>query len=178
MTIGIASLTGIEAVSSGGFTGVRIEGTSDGDSFDFSGVSLSGIVSINGGDGNDTIVGSGIADTIIGGLGGDTLRGGLGADIFAYGSVGESTNAARDALLDFSRAEGDRIDLRAIDAIVGRGDNSFAWGGTTATANGVWYSTDGTNATVFADTDGNAATAELVIYLSDTISLQPTDFFL
>jgi len=64
---------------------------------------------VDGGDGNDLIVGGG---------GADVLKGGTGADSFTYGAVTDSTVAAagRDAIVDFSHAEGDRIDLSLIDA--------------------------------------------------------------
>jgi Ca2+-binding RTX toxin-like protein len=64
---------------------------------------------VDGGDGNDMIVGGG---------GADILKGGTGADSFTYTGVTDSTVVAtgRDAIIDFSHAEGDRIDLSTIDA--------------------------------------------------------------
>ena len=66
-------------------------------------------------------------DVISGGVGADDLFGGAGADTFVYSSLKDSTVAAsgRDNIYDFSRAEGDRIDLRLIDAVSGGGDNAF-----------------------------------------------------
>lgn len=81
---------------------------------------------LDGGNGNDTLVGgagndilSGGAgnDILIAGTGKDSLTGGAGADrfVFAPGDLGNSiTNT--DVILDFSRAEGDKIDLSAFDA--------------------------------------------------------------
>ncbi len=76
---------------------------------------------VDGGDGNDLIVGGG---------GADTLKGGTGADSFTYTGVTDSTVVAtgRDAIIDFSHAEGDRIDLSTIDA-----DGNAANGNTAFT---------------------------------------------
>ncbi|MDQ0464136.1 Ca2+-binding RTX toxin-like protein [Caulobacter ginsengisoli] len=80
---------------------------------------LGGVDTIDGGDG---------VDRIIGGTGNDILRGGTGADTFAVlqESVGNLTLEI-DAILDFSTAQGDRLDLSAIDAnsLVG-GDQAFS----------------------------------------------------
>jgi Ca2+-binding RTX toxin-like protein len=51
-----------------------------------------------------------------GGNGHDTLSGGTGADTFDFNSVGESPPNGRDTIVGFNRAQGDRIDLKAIDA--------------------------------------------------------------
>jgi hypothetical protein len=76
---------------------------------------LAGVDTINGNDGDDTIVG---------GEGNDLLRGGTGGDVFrvahAFGATLET-----DQVYDFSTAEGDSIDLSAIDAVAGGGDNAF-----------------------------------------------------
>lgn len=82
----------------------------------------SGANAIDGGAGNDRITG---------GTGADLLTGGLGGDTFAY-STGDSTVAATDTITDFSRTAGDRIDLSAIDAIIGGKDNAFTFIGSQA----------------------------------------------
>ncbi|HEX2727157.1 MAG TPA: calcium-binding protein, partial [Beijerinckiaceae bacterium] len=70
-------------------------------------------------------------DILIGGLGQDGLTGGAGADLFRYRSILESTPAAPDNINEFVRAEGDRIDLRGIDAISGTPANdAFTFIGT------------------------------------------------
>ena len=71
---------------------------------------------ISGGAGNDTIYAGSGDDTLIGGAGADSLYGGKGADHFVFTAVGDSTPAASDTIFDFSSAQGDKIDLRAIDA--------------------------------------------------------------
>lgn len=77
---------------------------------------------LNGGDGNDIIVGGG---------GRDTMTGGEGQDLFAFASVGDSSNrfGARDRITDFTQGE-DRIDLSAIDANRStEGDDGFQFRG-------------------------------------------------
>ncbi len=72
---------------------------------------------INGGAGVDTLNGNDGDDTIIGGSDNDLLRGGSGADTFRV--LQESLGGAvleTDQIFDFSAAEGDSIDLSAIDA--------------------------------------------------------------
>lgn len=58
---------------------------------------------LNGGEGNDTL---------IGGLGNDILTGGAGADVFVY-DPNDLTGAQLDIVLDFNRAEGDKISFGA-----------------------------------------------------------------
>jgi hypothetical protein len=53
----------------------------------------------------------------------DYVGGGAGADYFHFASAAESPRGffKHDAILDFNRAEGDRISLAQIDARVGKG---------------------------------------------------------
>jgi Ca2+-binding RTX toxin-like protein len=61
---------------------------------------------LDGQGGNDTLWGGQGADTLIGGAGDDVLIGGLGADLFVFGN-----GQGRDAVRDFSHAQGDHIGL-------------------------------------------------------------------
>jgi serralysin len=69
--------------------------------------------------GNDTLQGSGGDDVLVGGAGRDKLSGGTGADRYAFRSADDSGTMidTRDVIYGFSHMEGDRIDLRAIDAV-------------------------------------------------------------
>lgn len=69
-------------------------------------------------DGNDTLTGGSGNDVLVGGDGKDRLIGGDGADTFRFLSSQDSGRRpyGRDIIADFSHADGDRIDLRAIDA--------------------------------------------------------------
>lgn len=59
------------------------------------------------GAGNDLVFGGQGDDQIIGGLGNDTMYGNLGADRYIFG-----TGSGADIIMDFSFAEGDRLDLQ------------------------------------------------------------------
>ena len=92
-----------------------------------------GIEIVSGSQGHDSLVGDTGANTLQGwggndvlaGAGGqDTLSGGAGADRFVYGSAAQSVvGASADRITDFSHAQGDRIDLSAIDADWGTAGN-------------------------------------------------------
>lgn len=123
---------------------------------------------INGGSGNDSINGGGGNDIIVGGYGADSLNGGADNDTFRYLSVLDTG----DIIADFNQNGNDLIDLSAIDANgAAAGDPAFSFGGTTATANGVWYAVNSGNATVYVDTDGDVGTAEMAIQLLGVTSL-------
>ncbi|PWC34901.1 hypothetical protein TSO221_30800, partial [Azospirillum sp. TSO22-1] len=101
--IGLKSLSGVEAISAGGHSGVGIAGSALADALDFTGVALSGIGQIDGGAGSDTITGSSGADRILGGASGDsligaggndTLDGGTGADTLDGGAGSDTVSYA------------------------------------------------------------------------------------
>jgi pimeloyl-ACP methyl ester carboxylesterase len=71
-----------------------------------------------GGKGNDKLTGGGASEILIGGAGKDVLKGGGGRDTFVFNAISDSgvTTATRDVISDFKRAQGDKIDLSAIDA--------------------------------------------------------------
>jgi VCBS repeat-containing protein len=72
---------------------------------------------LDAGDGNDILTGN--ADR-------DDLTGGAGADIFVFETLVDSDTLNPDTILDFTSAEGDRIDLRLIDAdVFAAGNNVF-----------------------------------------------------
>lgn len=124
--IGLKSIDGIDSISGGGFANVTIAAHPDGAFLDFSGVALSGIAAINGGNGADTIIGSAGNDVIVGGFlgddvlqggagndtlkgdGGSLLTGGIGADLFVCSG---GTIATPLIVTDFNALEGDLIGL-------------------------------------------------------------------
>ena len=91
--------------------------------------------------GDDLLVGGGQADVLRGGPGNDVLHGrrgldelhgGADADRFVYSDFRHAPHGTVgfDEILDFSRREGDRIDLREIDAAPGvAGDQHFTFVG-------------------------------------------------
>jgi Ca2+-binding RTX toxin-like protein len=87
-----------------------------------------------GGSGNDRLSGGADNDDLTGGAGADVLTGGAGADDFQFFFTSESTPALRDMITDFRRAQGDQIDVSAIDANTGAaGNQEFTFGGSDAT---------------------------------------------
>ncbi|WP_449219877.1 hypothetical protein [Tistrella mobilis] len=98
----------------------------------------------------NTLRGFGGDDVLTGMRGADRLEGGSGADRFIYSQVHDSGvgRDARDVILDFSRAEGDRIDLSQIDAQTGlAGNQAFSFIGAA------WF--DGTAGALRAAQIGN-----------------------
>ena len=75
--------------------------------------------------GRDHLRGGGGDDVLHGRLGLDDLKGGAGADRFVYTEARHAPHGTGvfDEILDFSRREGDRIDLRGIDAKAGVAGN-------------------------------------------------------
>ena len=86
VTIGLASLAGVEVIDGGGLANVRLAGSTAANLLDLSSVTLVGISAIDAGSGNDTVIGSDGADTIIAGSGNDVLSGGEGDDLFLVGA--------------------------------------------------------------------------------------------
>jgi Ca2+-binding RTX toxin-like protein len=133
------------------------------------------MATINGTNGADNLVGTNTADTINGRNGNDTIRGGGGTDritggggndIFVYQATTDSPSGSNwDIINDFTKGS-DRIDLSAL-----LGATDLLWGGTTAAANGVWYTKNGTTTSIFIDTNGAPATPEMRIDLQNTASL-------
>jgi Ca2+-binding RTX toxin-like protein len=71
---------------------------------------------IAGRGGDDALHGRNGDDVLIGGLGQDLLTGNGGADRFIFRSAAESSVAAPDSIRDFHHRQGDKIDLRGIEA--------------------------------------------------------------
>ncbi|WP_299324189.1 Ig-like domain-containing protein [Parasphingopyxis sp.] len=132
-----------------------------------------------GRNGNDTLNGAASDDRLDGGLGTDILSGGAGLDRFVF-EEGDSAAAIADAdhIADFSQADGDLIDLEAIDAIAGGSDDAFSFIGTDAfsnTAGELRYEQVGGDTRIFGDTDGDGM-ADFTIILDSTVDLVAADF--
>ncbi|MET0743207.1 MAG: hypothetical protein ABWY78_07540 [Microvirga sp.] len=119
---------------------------------------------LNGGAGFDLLRGDAGGDRLYGAAGADRLFGGSGADTFVFKSIAQSTIDAtgRDVVSDFSRAQGDRIDLSGIDAnVLRKGNQAFSFIGQKAfqdRAGELRYEKDGAVLVVQGDVngDGNA----------------------
>ncbi|HYE44700.1 MAG TPA: calcium-binding protein, partial [Caulobacter sp.] len=81
-----------------------------------------------GGNGDDRMFGDAGDDSLSGGLGRDEMTGGAGKDSFSYNATTESVVGGVDRILDFNAAEGDRLNVRSIDADTGvAGDQAFVF---------------------------------------------------
>lgn len=130
-------------------------------------------------EGNDSVLGGAGADTIEGGLGADTIGGGAGGDMFLFRD-GTITNTP-DLILDFSRSEGDKISLRAVDANTGvTGDQNFTFIGTGAfkkVAGELRFEVVGEATKVYGDVNGDGV-ADFTLVMPGAGTLQASDFLL
>ena len=93
----------------------------------------SGNDTLQGADGNDHLNGGEGNDRLFGSAGTDQLTGGHGADRFLFTTSYSGGLSGTDHITDFSRAQGDLIDLSGIDANSGRaGNQAFHFIGTHA----------------------------------------------
>ncbi|MEN2990333.1 calcium-binding protein [Tistrella sp. BH-R2-4] len=127
---------------------------------------------LNGFRGNDALRGRG---------GADSLSGGAGADRFVYEAVTDSIMTARDRIIDFSGAEGDRVDLSLIDARPDTaGNDAFSFvgtGGYTGVGGQVRVATYSIGIMALADIDGDRRT-DFAVALEGVFSLTDGDFIL
>jgi len=137
--------------------------------------------SLTGDAGINRLEGAGGKDTLTGGGGADSLDGGTAADRFVYAAVSDSTDAARDRILDFSQVQGDLIDLAAIDAdVIAAGDQGFAFIGSAAfSASGVaelrWRQAGGNT---FVEADFGDGVADFSVRLTGMIAVAAGDLVL
>lgn len=136
-----------------------------------------------GGAGNDALFGGLGNDRLVGGTGKDQLAGGLGADQFVFTNRLDSGAGAagRDIIIDFNRAQGDKIDLSAIDANLRlAGNQAFEFVGTdgfSGSAGELRYQQTNGTTLIFADMDGDRR-ADFSIELSRQVIMGENDFLL
>ncbi|WP_157961358.1 M10 family metallopeptidase C-terminal domain-containing protein [Microvirga flavescens] len=135
-----------------------------------------------GGGGNDRLTGYAGNDRLSGGTGQDTLTGGTGRDTFVFDDRETSASKTRaDYITDFSRRQGDKIDLSAIDAnTTRRGDQKFTFIGDAKTfskAGEVRFEKTASYTYVYLNTD-NDASAEAVIKLKGSFDVSKSWFVL
>lgn len=141
-----------------------------------------GANTLNGADENDTLMGMGGNDRLTGGIHADRLYGGTGADTFAFLSAKDSYGSSnRDTIMDFSRSQGDKIDLKSIDAnSLVAGNQAFSFVGTAAftkQAGQLRYEIVSGKTNIYADLSGDGS-VDLAIVLNSSIALKTTDFIL
>ncbi|MGD9511407.1 MAG: calcium-binding protein [Geminicoccaceae bacterium] len=139
------------------------------------------IENVAGTSGNDVIFGNGAANLLTGGAGCDRLTGFGGADRFVYESRYDSNGKAPDLIADFSRAQGDRIDLRAIDANEQvDGDQAFRFIGDhefTAVGQLRAYAYNG-HTVLEINTSDAISGGEMTVVVDPLVTLQGKDFLL
>ncbi|MGQ3280930.1 MAG: calcium-binding protein, partial [Shinella sp.] len=136
---------------------------------------------LSGWRGSDTLKGAAGNDTLIGGLGADKLYGGSGADTFLFQSHKQSDMLERDIIYDFSHAQGDKIDLSAIDASVSvSGNQVFAFIGANAFSNKAGeLRAIIKNGETFIHGDMNGdSTIDFSVKLATAVNLTSSDFIL
>ncbi|HZZ69129.1 MAG TPA: right-handed parallel beta-helix repeat-containing protein [Phenylobacterium sp.] len=157
--------------------GIKITGKSSADQFL---TGTGGNDTIVGLSGNDFIIGGGGNDYINSGAGNDTISGGAGADSFVFSNT-NVTGGGETTILDFSHADGDKINVHAIDANTNlAGDQNFQFIGTAAfthTAGQLHYTVVGSDAYVSGDVNGDGV-ADFTIHLTNVHSLMSSDFVL
>jgi Ca2+-binding RTX toxin-like protein len=113
-------------------------------------------------------------DVLEGGAGVDMLLGGAGADAFVFRSIGDADG---DTIADFSAANGDRINLRPIDANENRaGGQAFSWIGDMefgSLAGQLRFASE----ILEGDVDGDGA-ADFQIALTGVTMLEADNFWL
>jgi len=133
---------------------------------------------LNGDAGFDILYGGDGNDILIGGAGDDFLFGEAGMDIFKFDALPEP-GMTGDAILDFSKVEGDKINLHDLLAsfnIPGGTSNAF-----TEDYLRVTHSADGLNTVIQVDSDGGVDSFETLAtlyYDIPTSSIDASDFIL
>ena len=115
-------------------------------------------------------------------VGKDMLTGGAGADRFVFTAGSHSVVGANaDRITDFSQAQGDRVDLSALDANSGvAGDQAFSFigaGAFTGVAGQLHYVVSGGQTVISGDVNGDSA-ADFNIVLTGALSPVAGDFVL
>jgi Ca2+-binding RTX toxin-like protein len=126
------------------------------------------MLTIDGGGGNDTI--------LSGQGGGIVLVGGDGNDIFSF--VPFVSSPMGPTISDFKQGgAADIIDVAQINSGDG-GAGDFEWGGTTPTANGLWYEESVGNTILNADINGDTSSDFQIVLVGTELGLTAADFIL
>lgn len=135
---------------------------------------------IFGNKGNDELNGGEGDDALTGGKGSDEQTGGAGADTFFFLKTGDSKPGAarRDTILDFDGDEGDIIDLSAIDAKKGKGNQDFTFikkQGFSGDKGDLRFKVKNGDAVLEGDTDGDGR-ADFAVLVAGVTKLSGGDF--
>jgi Ca2+-binding RTX toxin-like protein len=142
---------------------------------------LSSIENLLGSTYDDQLAGNAGANRLEGEEGADELAGRGGADRFYYYNRYDSMPTLPDHIFDFSRSQGDKIDLARVDANErAPGNEAFQFvgqAGFTGPGQLRSFQQDG-HTIIEANTDNSTASTEMRIVLDPLVSLQATDFVL
>jgi Ca2+-binding RTX toxin-like protein len=134
---------------------------------------------LTGNAGNNVLKGMAGNDVLNGGSGLDHLFGGAGKDMFVFSSATDSTMAAQDKIFDFSQAQGDRIDLRGVDASsLAADDQAFSFIAGSAfhkIAGELRFEVKAGDTIVQGDVNGDGA-ADFSFVLDTVVNLKASDF--
>ena len=172
---GVDTLNGEDGVDSlHGEAGADTIFGGSGDDFIFGGAGLDVLL---GQDGRDWIEAGADGAQITGGQGADSLFGG-GGSTFIYTDVSESTESVTDVIGLFVRADGDKVDVSAIDADgdAANGDTAFTFvSDFTGVAGEAIISVNGNDTIARFDVDGDSASDLSIVFSGFTIT---TDDFI
>jgi Ca2+-binding RTX toxin-like protein len=127
---------------------------------------------LRGNDGNDRLNGGAGDDVLKGGLGADVLLGGEGADRFVFSGWRDSPAEGFDRIVDFSRGQGDKLDLSGLGGLSWLGDRGF-----TGAGDELRFEQRRGDTFVLADLDGDGQ-AEFKLKLDRLMDLKLGDFIL
>ena len=138
---------------------------------------------LDGGAGDDVLDGGDGNDTLIGGPGADTLTGGAGADRFVFRAGDLDADPAKtDTITDFSRNDGDKIDLTALEASnTAKAPKGFTFIGNAAFgkhAGELRVVTSGTLQVLYGDLDGDGVADFAINVSKGSGTLIASDFLL
>lgn len=139
---------------------------------------LISIENVIGSSNSDDILGTNTANKLTGGLGFDVLTGRGGADQFIFKSAADAQISATQAeiIMDFNRAQNDKVNLHAMDADVrtaGNQDFQFITTGFTRHAAELRFDGD----FVLGDQNGDGV-ADFRILMNELTTMQASDFVL
>ncbi len=142
---------------------------------------------LNGHTGNDLLIGGAGNDILDGGMTGDPfdlgdqLEGGAGADTFLFANAGYSVGPySRDRILDFSAADGDKLDIHGVLAgvtatFIGQGAFTGVAGEVQIIRGFVDFGLPGVSQIVKADLNGDGI-SDFSIQVDSTAYLTAGDF--
>jgi Ca2+-binding RTX toxin-like protein len=134
--------------------------------------------------GNDTLVGGDGNDVLLGGNGLNVLTGGGGADTFVFRAGDFEGGVTKNSALitDFSRTQGDKLDLRGLDANTATaGDDAFKLIGGDAfhkVAGELRYELSGNTVILLGDTNGDGLADIRIVLTGGAGTISPADILL